>query len=123
MQTAANLIKTKLVALSCALLLAAFGAGAWAADAERPAVTVFTNVKVFNGSDDKLIDADVLIEGNMIKQVGKNLSADGATVIDGGGRPGVGGGRPHADARHGQHARASSAEPVVRLPVDVSLLG
>ena len=86
MQTAANLIKTKLVALSCALLLAAFGAGAWAADAERPAVTVFTNVKVFNGSDDKLIDADVLIEGNMIKQVGKNLSADGATVIDGGGR-------------------------------------
>jgi len=47
-------------------------APAQAADAEQPAVTVFTNVKVFNGSDDKLIDADVLIEGNLIKQVGVN---------------------------------------------------
>ena len=47
-------------------------APAQAADAEKPAVTVFTNVKVFNGSDDKLIDADVLIEGNLIKQVGVN---------------------------------------------------
>jgi imidazolonepropionase-like amidohydrolase len=28
----------------------------------------------------------VLIEGNLIKEIGKNLSADGATVIDGGGR-------------------------------------
>jgi imidazolonepropionase-like amidohydrolase len=61
-------------------------APAQAADAEQPAVTVFTNVKVFNGSDDKLIDADVLVEGNLIKQVGKNLKADGATVINGGGR-------------------------------------
>ena len=59
---------------------------AQAADADQPAVTVFTNVKVFNGSDDKLIDADVLVEGNLIKQVGKNLKADGATVINGGGR-------------------------------------
>ncbi|MDH4006623.1 MAG: amidohydrolase family protein [Desulfuromonadales bacterium] len=48
--------------------------------------TLFKNVKVFNGSDDKLLDADVLVEGNMIKQVGKNLSAEGATVIDGDGR-------------------------------------
>ena len=37
----------------------------------EPAVTLFKNVKVFNGSDDKLIDADVLVEGNLIKQVGK----------------------------------------------------
>ncbi|MDH4006622.1 MAG: amidohydrolase family protein [Desulfuromonadales bacterium] len=48
--------------------------------------TLFKNVKVFNGSDDKLLDADVLVEGNMIKQVGKNLSAEGANVIDGDGR-------------------------------------
>jgi hypothetical protein len=47
---------------------------------------VFTNVKVFNGTDNKLIDADVLVEGNLIKKVGKNLNADGATVIDGGWR-------------------------------------
>jgi len=33
---------------------------AQAADAEKPAVTVFTNVKVFNGSDDKLIDGNPL---------------------------------------------------------------
>ena len=47
-------------------------APAQAANVEKPAVTIFTNVKVFNGSDDKLIDADVLIEGNLIKQVGVN---------------------------------------------------
>jgi imidazolonepropionase-like amidohydrolase len=67
-------------------VLTASVASAQAADAEKPAVTIFKNVKVFNGTDDKLIDADVLVEGNMIKKVGKNLNADGATVIDGGGR-------------------------------------
>jgi imidazolonepropionase-like amidohydrolase len=41
---------------------------------------------VFNGTDNKLLDVDVLVEGNMIKQVGESLSASGATVIDGGGR-------------------------------------
>jgi imidazolonepropionase-like amidohydrolase len=73
------------------ILVVALGIGfnappATAQDAEKPAVTVFKNVKVFNGSDNKLIDADVLIEGNLIKKVGKNLGASGATVIDGGGR-------------------------------------
>ena len=53
---------------------------------EQPKVTLFKNVKVFNGSDDKLIDADVVVEGNLIKQVGPDLRAEGATVIDGGGR-------------------------------------
>ena len=48
--------------------------------------TLFTNVMVFNGTDNKLLDVDVLVEGNMIKQVGESLSASGATVIDGGGR-------------------------------------
>ena len=47
---------------------------------------LFTNVKVFNGVDEQLLDADVLVEGNLIKQVGKNLRPNGATVIDGGGR-------------------------------------
>ncbi|MDH4031442.1 MAG: hypothetical protein OEU49_11385 [Chromatiales bacterium] len=65
-------MKTIFTALGCALLLALSAISAQAADAEKPAVTVFTNVKVFNGSDDKLIDADVLIEGNLIKQVGVN---------------------------------------------------
>jgi imidazolonepropionase-like amidohydrolase len=59
---------------------------ALAQDADKPELTLFTNVMVFNGSDDQLIDTDVLVEGNMIKQVGSDLSAGGATVIDGGGR-------------------------------------
>ena len=81
-----RLVKTNIVALSCALVLAVSAIAVQAQDADAPAVTVFKNVKVFNGSDDKLIDADVLVEGNLIKQVGKNLRANGATVIDGGGR-------------------------------------
>lgn len=48
--------------------------------------TLFTNVKVFNGTDNELLDVDVLVEGNMIKQVARTVSASGAIVIDGGGR-------------------------------------
>jgi imidazolonepropionase-like amidohydrolase len=78
---------TRYIFIAFAVAAGAFAlAPAQAADAEKPAVTVFKNVKVFNGRDDKLIDADVLVEGNLIKQVGKGLKADGATVIDGGGR-------------------------------------
>jgi imidazolonepropionase-like amidohydrolase len=48
---------------------------------------LFTNVKVFNGVDEKLLDADVLVEGNMIKQVSADIKAPkGTQVIDGGGR-------------------------------------
>ena len=49
-------------------------------------LTFFTNVKIFNGIDNELLDVDVLVEGNVIKQVGNIVSAPGATVIDGGGR-------------------------------------
>jgi imidazolonepropionase-like amidohydrolase len=50
--------------------------------------TLFTNVNVFDGKNEKLINnANVLVEGNLIKQVStKAISADGATVIDGKGR-------------------------------------
>jgi imidazolonepropionase-like amidohydrolase len=49
--------------------------------------TLFTNVKVFNGVDEKLLDTDVLVMGNLIKQVSKDIKAPGgARVIDGGGR-------------------------------------
>jgi len=76
-------IRTHLIVLVCLTLsMSAVQAG----DVEVPAVTVFKNVKVFNGTDSKLLDVDVLIEGNLIKQVGEGLSADGATVIDGDGR-------------------------------------
>jgi len=61
---------------------------AFAADKAPAAKTLFTNVNVFDGKNEKLINkANVLVEGNLIKQVStKPISADGATVIDGGGR-------------------------------------
>ena len=52
-----------------------------------PAQTLFRNVKVFDGVENKLHDVDVLIEGNLIQSVGTDLTAaNNATVIDGGGR-------------------------------------
>jgi len=57
------------------------------AQEEAPERTLFTNVNVFDGFADELaMNTDVLIEGNHIIEVGQNLSASGATVIDGGGR-------------------------------------
>jgi len=55
---------------------------------------LITNVNIFDGRSEKLITGgEVLIENNLIKQVGKSVQAeDDATVIDGGGRtlmPGI----------------------------------
>ena len=71
--------------LSVGLLLA-FAMPATAQD-EEPKRTLFTNVNVFDGFADELaMNTDVLVEGNHIVEVGQNISAPGATVIDGGGR-------------------------------------
>ncbi len=50
--------------------------------------TLFTNVNVFDGVSEALTEnANVLVEGNLIKAVSAEpIAADGATVIDGGGR-------------------------------------
>jgi len=50
--------------------------------------TLFRNVNVFDGKSDELaMSVDVLVEGNLIKQVDAGLqSASGAMVIDGDGR-------------------------------------
>lgn len=50
--------------------------------------TLFTNVHVFDGHNEKRIEnANVLVEGKLIKQVSTDpIKADGAKVIDGGGR-------------------------------------
>ena len=65
-------------------------ATAFAADAksEPKSKILFTNVHVFDGKNEKrIMNANVLVEGNLIKQVStKKIAADGATVIDGGGR-------------------------------------
>jgi imidazolonepropionase-like amidohydrolase len=55
---------------------------------EAPKRALFTNVNVFDGHADELaMGMNVLVEGNLIKQVSAEpISAAGATVIDGGGR-------------------------------------
>jgi len=78
-------MKTKLVTLTVATLVS-FTAFTHAEDAPPPQ-TLFKNVKVFNGTEDRLHDVDVLVENNLIKSIGKKLKAGKeATVIDGGGR-------------------------------------
>ncbi len=57
---------------------------------DTPEQTVFTNVRVFDGTSDQLSGTvEVLVEGNKIKEISANASrnaAKNATVIDGGGR-------------------------------------
>jgi len=59
-----------------------------AQDAKTAPKTLFTNVNVFDGKNEKLISkANVLVEGELIKQVSTSpINAQGATVINGGGR-------------------------------------
>lgn len=48
---------------------------------------LFTNVNVFDGKSDKLIpNTNVLVEGEFIKQIGSDISAPNATIIEGRGR-------------------------------------
>ncbi len=67
------------------LALFCFGPALQAQDEKE--TILFTSVRVFNGTDDKLVNADVLVEGNLIKQVAEDITAPkGTQVIDGGGR-------------------------------------
>ena len=66
-------------------------AAAWprvAAEAETPSSILITNVDVFDGlSEEVARGQDVLIEGKLIREIGRDLQAPAsATVIDGGGR-------------------------------------
>jgi adenine deaminase len=70
-------------------LLVIFLAMIWCGSAlkaqETKETILFTNVKVFNGVDEMLLDADVLVEGNLIKQVAEDIKVPkGTQVIDGG---------------------------------------
>jgi imidazolonepropionase-like amidohydrolase len=80
MKTFAKLLGS--IALSLGLAAPAMAQGA------KPVTKILiTNVNVFDGTSDAITPKiDVLIEGNLIKAVGKNLDSQGATVIDGGGR-------------------------------------
>jgi imidazolonepropionase-like amidohydrolase len=61
--------------------------GIVSAQDESASYTLIKNVNIFDGVKDGLTAGSVLIENNLIKKVGKNLSApSGATIIDGDGR-------------------------------------
>ncbi len=83
------------------LVLAILANPAQAQDKQELPQTLFTNVNIFNGTENKLYENhQVLIEGNLIKAIsaGEIQTRDGATVIDGGGRtlmPGMIDGHAH----------------------------
>lgn len=70
----------------CICLCVVFVALLARAQDSEPSQILFANVNIFNGTDGELIGADVLVEGNLIKEIGQNLQASGATIVDGGGR-------------------------------------
>lgn len=70
----------------CICLCVVFVALSARAQDSEPSQVLFTNVNIFNGTDGELIGADVLVEGNLIKEISQNLQASGATIVDGGGR-------------------------------------
>ena len=47
--------------------------------------TVFTNVRILDGSGDAAVAGEVRVQGNRIKDVGTRVDREGADVIDGGG--------------------------------------
>ncbi len=71
-----------------AVLLGATIAPSLSAAEQAKPRTLFTNVHVFDGVNEKRIEnANVRVEGSLIKEVSrKPIDAAGATVIDGGGR-------------------------------------
>ncbi|WP_198659437.1 metal-dependent hydrolase family protein [Winogradskyella aurantiaca] len=67
--------------MACAFLFSFFLS---TAQNENPSFILITNVQVWNGTSTSLINADVLIENNLIKEVGANLKRlNDATIIDG----------------------------------------
>ncbi|MCC4788305.1 amidohydrolase family protein [Vibrio splendidus] len=82
-------LKLSVIALSCSFALSA-----------NAASTLFTNVDIFNGTENKLYeDHHVLVEDNLIKQISTNpIEAGEAKVIDGEGKtlmPGLIDGHAH----------------------------
>jgi imidazolonepropionase-like amidohydrolase len=77
-------MKRSLMTIMMALCLALTGA-AMAADKKisiPSEVTLFKNVKVFNGTEDKLHDVDVLVVKTKIHKVAKNIPTTGTWKID-----------------------------------------
>ncbi len=70
---------------ACLVAVVSLTGPAPAQEKPKPQI-IFTNVKIFDDKSDKLATGmSVLVEGNLIKKVGKGLfKAGGAKVIDGG---------------------------------------
>jgi len=76
---------TKTLTAICTSAILALSSLAIAQD-EAPSQVLFTNVQIFDGLNEARMAGNVLVEGNLIKQVSAEaISAPGATVIDGGG--------------------------------------
>ena len=74
--------------LASVLTVAVMSWASFAFAQDEPSRTLITNVHVFDGVNEQRIEnANVLVEGNLIKDVSTDaIEADGAAVIDGGGR-------------------------------------
>ena len=78
-----------LLSLVVAALIGSMAAAVPAFAGEKaPTQVLIKNVRIFNGTDEKLVEGNVLVENNLIKTIStKPIKADAkATVIDGGGR-------------------------------------
>lgn len=74
---------TKLLLVTCVVCLFVMTTNAQ----EKSTSILITNVKVWDGTSESLIKADVLIENNLIKEVSSTINTpNGAIVIDGKGR-------------------------------------
>lgn len=74
--------------LAASLVLAPFAGAQEDKPKDDPKQVLFTNVRIFNGVDEKLTEGDVLVENNLIKKIGKGLktSSSRASTIEGEGR-------------------------------------
>lgn len=92
MKKLTKMLPILMLALSLTVPAIAYDAPVPAASAAKgavkPAQILIMNVNIFDGQNEKLIPkANVLVEGNRIKTIsGKPIAAEGATVLDGGGR-------------------------------------
>jgi adenine deaminase len=63
------------------IFVACLSGGVAIAQEEAPAQTLITNVQIFDGVNEKRMAGNVLVEGNLIKQISaQSISAPNATV-------------------------------------------
>ena len=83
----ARSLSSRILLATCVSLLVVSISAVAVAKEEAPKQVLFKNVRVFDGVNEERMAGNVLVEGNLIKQVSAEaISAPGATVIDGGGR-------------------------------------